>query len=180
MNAYAQVGLTIVSGILIAAVTSWISVRLAIRQFYSQKWWERKADAYASIVEALYHVKHNLETEMSAEEFGAQLSAETKEEIKRKYKESFQQINRAEGMGAFIISKRSSEILTQLRRDRDEHDEMVQGPYYEILSTDFGDIDRALKALRDEAKRDLKIGGRTQIWSKLASVAASRSRNVRQ
>ena len=71
MNLYIQIGLGIASGIVIAAFTSWISVQFAIQQFYSQKWWERKADVYASIMEALYHVKHNLETEMSAEEFGA-------------------------------------------------------------------------------------------------------------
>ena len=39
--------------ILVAIITSVVTVRLSVRAFSSQRWWERKADAYSSIINAL-------------------------------------------------------------------------------------------------------------------------------
>src|SRR6266536_1374619 len=44
----------ILPGLVIAVVTAIITVRLALRRFYSERWWERKAQAYSDILEALY------------------------------------------------------------------------------------------------------------------------------
>jgi hypothetical protein len=44
-----QIALTIFTGILIAAATSWITVQLSLKRFREEKWWERKADAYSNI-----------------------------------------------------------------------------------------------------------------------------------
>lgn len=43
----------IFKGAVVAYVASWLAVRGAIRQFSSQKWWERQEEAYREIVEAL-------------------------------------------------------------------------------------------------------------------------------
>ena len=37
-------------GAIIAIVASYITVQLSLRPFYSEKWWEKKAEAYAAIL----------------------------------------------------------------------------------------------------------------------------------
>lgn len=55
-----QIGVTVV-GMLIGP---WIAVKLSLRQFRSQRWWEKQADAYTRLLEALYIMQWNLgETE---------------------------------------------------------------------------------------------------------------------
>src|SRR6266508_6032808 len=48
-----QIAVSIFSAILISVITSWITVRLALKQFYSERWWVRKDEAYTSIIDAL-------------------------------------------------------------------------------------------------------------------------------
>src|SRR5438094_5124193 len=45
---------TVLSGLFIAAVTSILTVRLALWRFHSEKWWERKAELYSRLMEALF------------------------------------------------------------------------------------------------------------------------------
>jgi hypothetical protein len=46
--------LSSLSGLLIAIVTSFLTVRLAVWRFHSEKWWEKKAEIYAKLLEALF------------------------------------------------------------------------------------------------------------------------------
>jgi len=48
----AEVALSIFTAIVIAAISSWITVQLSLRKFRAERWWERKAEAYSKIIEA--------------------------------------------------------------------------------------------------------------------------------
>ena len=47
----------LLTGIIIAAVSAWVTVQLSLRKFRKEKWWERKADTYSNVIEALYNSK---------------------------------------------------------------------------------------------------------------------------
>lgn len=51
----------LVIGVVIAVVSAHVTVRLAIRRFRAEKWWERKADIYAAVFNALHEVNRDLE-----------------------------------------------------------------------------------------------------------------------
>lgn len=36
---------------LVSVITAYITVRLSVKQFSSQRWWEKKAEAYSHIIE---------------------------------------------------------------------------------------------------------------------------------
>lgn len=48
--------------IAIGAITSflgaWLAANLALKRFYKEKMWERKAAAYTTIFEALHHIRN--------------------------------------------------------------------------------------------------------------------------
>ena len=47
--------LTTIPAIVAAVVTAVLTVRLSFRRFQAERWWDRKADAYANIIGALQH-----------------------------------------------------------------------------------------------------------------------------
>jgi hypothetical protein len=155
MNFFEQFGQTILSAIIIAAITSWITVRLTLKQFYSQRWWERKAEAYTRIIEALYHVKNNLQRLLDATERGTEIQEDRRKELAFKSSESYEEIYKAEGIGAFVISKSASRILTELRSNLEKEKSVPS--WYTYLDESLFYVNECLKELRIEAKRDLKI-----------------------
>ena len=46
------------TSILVAVVVAVITVRLSMKSFVSQRWWERKAEAYSKIMEQLSYCEH--------------------------------------------------------------------------------------------------------------------------
>ena len=44
-------------GIVIAAASSWITVQLSRRQFQTNRWWEKKVEAYERVIEAFHTAK---------------------------------------------------------------------------------------------------------------------------
>ena len=47
----------LIPGIIIACLASILTVRLAIRRFHEEKWWEKKQEMYSRLLEILHHLK---------------------------------------------------------------------------------------------------------------------------
>ena len=45
----------VIPSLVVGVCTAIITVRLSLRRFRSERWWERKADVYSRIVEALHN-----------------------------------------------------------------------------------------------------------------------------
>jgi hypothetical protein len=45
---------SLLPSLIVGICTAIFSVRLALRRFHAERWWERKAEAYSQIEEALY------------------------------------------------------------------------------------------------------------------------------
>ena len=56
--------------IMIAAVSSWITVQLSLRRFRTEKWWERRVAAYERLIEVLHHSKAFFERHLKASSRG--------------------------------------------------------------------------------------------------------------
>ena len=59
--------LQIVIALIVAVTTSILTVWLSLRRYYREKWWEAKMRAYTDIIQALHHMKHDLEISIAAE-----------------------------------------------------------------------------------------------------------------
>ena len=140
------------SKIVLALLVAFVTVRLSIRQFASQKWWERKADAYATIIEALSHELSQAFTIMDAEERGETHQRDAAA-IERS-KEAQRRIGQAAAAGSFIISEEAANDLAILRRELlgiDAHS------LYEHVSGEYEVMNKCLKALRERARLDLGL-----------------------
>src|SRR5215467_9657180 len=57
LEATTSLALDVLKGAAVAFVASWLAVKGAVRQFSSQRWWERQEEAYRKIVENLSRIQ---------------------------------------------------------------------------------------------------------------------------
>jgi hypothetical protein len=152
-----QTLISILAGLIIAFFTSWITVRFALKQFFSERWWERKADAYSKIVEALYHIKNVLQVDLELEEQGKSISKERFTKLVQKANVGYEELYKAEGIGAFVISKEVTTSLTQLKSNLKKEEKNFNRSYTDFLDSQVFHLNKCLDEIRLYAKRDLKI-----------------------
>ena len=68
-----EIFLKVLSGIAIAAVSSWITVQLSKHKFRSERWWEKKVEAYERVIEAFHNSKKFDTEHMTAKERGSEV-----------------------------------------------------------------------------------------------------------
>jgi hypothetical protein len=155
MDPWTQLLFSIISGVVVAIVTSLVTVHLSLRRFYSERWWERKAEAYSSIIESLHHVKNNLEALMDAEERGRTISEDTRKQLADLSAKGYREVEKATSIGAFIISDHAANSLMELRRRFQQRDPEMS--WYNYLESRLTAIDQCLVEMRTTARKDLKV-----------------------
>lgn len=155
MNSYLDMIINnIFPAVLVAILTSIITVRLSIKQFYTQKWWEKKADTYSKIIEELSYLQFYFGELFDEGVQIKQISDEDREELRKKYKNSKQLIFKTYASGAYIISNNSIKALEELIKELDE--EKPNCHFVDNYDRWYGKTKDCINKIREEAKRDLK------------------------
>lgn len=142
---------TLVPSLIVAVLTAVITVRLSLRRFRTERWWEHKADVYSRIVGALYNVAEYCSEESRATLRGADIG----EDAKQRYKEAHRDLKKVTAIGAYIISDEVAEALAKLearpRLASDEYD------FLQALDADYKAYKATLEEVRELAKKDLGV-----------------------
>ena len=143
--------------LLIAFVIPFISIRFALRQFYTQKWWETKSIAYSRIIELLSNYRF-----ASGELFNHYLTSEVYSKlIINKYElmlsESFHEIQRQRSIGAFVVSTEVIKELDFFVRRVDTNQDLIDGNKQGALDSNSGFAGECIDKIKAIAKKDLKI-----------------------
>jgi hypothetical protein len=138
-----------------AFVTSWLTVRLSLKKFHSERWWERKAEAYSKIIEAFHDLLsyYNALAEDYLTENG--VPQQRFDELKARYESARSDVDRATSIGAYIISNEASEALTRYsKRPRLKWRDNAPFDFYDNEAVHCR---TTLDRLRQLAKKDLKV-----------------------
>lgn len=154
MDIYTDLLIATLSGIFVAVFASILSVNLAMRRFYSEKWWERKAEAYSRIVEELYHVLNSLDTCLVYFDQGEELPQEDQNEINRLSNQAYKELYKAECIGAFIISDDVANALSQMREK--EKNLSLDDPMELRLRARSNIVSECLNTVKSLARKELK------------------------
>ena len=148
--------------ILVAIITSVVTVRLSVRAFSSQRWWERKADAYSSIINALSQELAAAWRILDAEERrqpGAPDGAPPllrDAEARTRRREAQLRLHEAASEGAFFISESAAKHLDKLRVALAGID-IPGGGLYEHVEAEYTALNTCLAGIREYAHRDLGV-----------------------
>ena len=145
----------IVVGIVVAIVSARITVHYALRRFYSEKWWEKKPEAYGSIVEALHHMKNHADVHMEHDMRGSEPSEETQKELSERFHHAHAEVRKRADIGTFVISDEAVKALHMLEKDLEASDN-TQG-WYGHLQLEYDAVKKCLVAMREIAKNDLGL-----------------------
>jgi len=145
----------IFTAIIIAAVSSWITVQLSLKQFRSERWWERKAKAYERLIKALHHSKKFFDDHLKAEYDGKEISDEIDKELRAKSTVARNEIEKVMDIGGFIVCE---EALDRLKQYRNEVDKASQRKsWFEYLDASLVATETCINDLIKIARQDLKI-----------------------
>ena len=145
----------ILVGLLIATVSAWVTVQLSLKRFRSEKWWERKVEAYERVIEALHHRKAFADAHYEEWFEGQKHSQERQDQLSRGVKESIKEIEKAANVGAFLFS---GEAQGRLARYKRESREALKGSdIHEMINSSSKAVDSCLSDLIELARKDLRI-----------------------
>lgn len=140
-------------GVPVALLTAWFTVKFALRRFQSEKWFERRVDAYTEVIEALHFMKHCTERQLRAAERGTDIPQEIEDELVASYRKGLADLRRLTDMGALLFSSEAIEILDTLNNELLAATDAPS--WWEHLDAESAAISKCLAALRPIAKRDL-------------------------
>lgn len=139
---------------LVAAVVSLYNARF--RRFTREHWWERRADAYTKVMQALsdlveYH-RRVYDSHLESKE----LSDETMKELEKRWKRGYRQTMEAANIGAFLFSSEAEAALKAFQRGPERHGE--PGDWFSEVEEDYMAAERCLQELVKCSKKDLSVG----------------------
>lgn len=140
---------------MVAVITAFLAVKLSLRRFYTERWWERKAETYSRIVEALHKYKR-YDQEKFDREMEYPSDDDGREEIlAHQWAESNAELEKAVDLGAFIVSEEVETIIRNFlsRKIGDPNIEAL----FEIIETDLVHVEKCLSDVKAAAKKDLGL-----------------------
>lgn len=157
---------TIISGLLIAVATSILTVWLALWRFHSEKWWERKAELYSKLIEALYDMYcydrewldgYEADHQYESPEQEQKRKARLAERLARHTKGE-EEVQKIAVIGSFIVSDAVAADIMRMRKQYDAamasfHDADI----YDVVGGCMKAVEECLGSVREHAKQDLGI-----------------------
>lgn len=150
-----QVVISLVPALLVASFTSWLTVRLSLRRFRAERWWDHKAEAYSRIVEALHNLVEYCSVMSDAAVHRATISDARQKELSDNYNSAYRDLRKAAGIGAYIISDEVASTLSKLEaRPRLGFEDNAP---WDVYDDDSAAYKKALEQIRCFAKKDLGV-----------------------
>ena len=141
---------------LIAVLTAVVTVWLALRRFYSEQWWSRKAQAYVEILSSLFKVKSYVHTRLTQNMSAFALMAADEAELLQRAREGYDELFRSAAVNVLFLPARAQALLENILP-------FVRNSWlpdaYEQLEPVMAAIETCISELRAIAKIDLKRDG---------------------
>ena len=143
---------TIAVSTLAAILAARLTLRAAAAQFTSERWWERKADAYSALVHSLHAMRGYVQTLQDVHAGTPGPMAE--EHLKVQWRHGREELARAAAQHAFVIH---TDAAAELDKVAGALRFATNGrPHPESLPGEAEAIESGLRRIREIAARDLR------------------------
>ncbi|EPO5276217.1 hypothetical protein ACTM7X_16850 [Citrobacter braakii] len=156
MNYIYQLVISVVAG----GLGAWIAMLFALKRFYSEKWWEKRAGALIELTNAIYQVKVLQDYYSDLKEYQRlgpdeypnfiELSAEKLSKLQISAAEAKDLIVKYSNIGPLLVTESVSKLLTDYLKREDKVDYEVN---FQGLDTD--DAEEHLLSLTNKLLEDL-------------------------
>ena len=144
----------LIPALVVSVLTSLLTVRLSLRQFYTQRWWERKAEAYSEIMKHLSTFKFFID-ELEFSRLTEEADSQARNNTERGYKEEMAAITKAAACGSYMVSDPASEALSELLAKVYEN-EWDGDNSAEALQESSEAVKHCIEVVKSEARKELR------------------------
>jgi|SRR5882672_6192399 len=145
----------VVPGIVVAVVTSIVTVRLSIRRFHAEKWWEKKHDAYSDLIDIMYGFKEYTTNHIADSVDPKGSEKRERDAWETEWKEFGKRYAKARSLASMHLSKEAMAALKTYESEKaraEENDDVFQW-----MDDDLRACTKCLSALIVAAKADLGV-----------------------
>ena len=107
-----------VVGVVVGAGGSLLSVWLSLRAHRKEKWWEKRLAAFERIIEALHHLKNDIQVEWDAHQEGRQVSEDTAKTLRADWEWSKREVDKAIHTARFMLGETAQSRLKKYQKER--------------------------------------------------------------
>lgn len=150
-----DLGIKLIPGLIIAVFTSYFTVKLSIRRFYAEKWWEKKQEIYSRLIEALHYLKRYFSEKLEDVRERGHLNEEKEEKLKIEYSQASMELDKIKDLASLLLSQNAVSIIEKY--EKDEKEALQSNSFYDYLDHSLVAVEECLKKIKIEAKIDLKI-----------------------
>ncbi len=143
----------LIPAIIVSIITAYVTVKLSLKQFYSEKWWEKKAVAYSHIIEHLSYLQYYFGEWFSEGLYEKKLTDKHKEKLSEGYRQARESITKAAAIGTYIVSDDTVTARVKLLRELEK--EGPRGNWVGDIDRCYGSVKECITKIREYAKVDL-------------------------
>ena len=137
-----------------AIIASFFTSRFALRRFYSEKWWEKKQEAYSNMLEVLHKLKNYAEQHFDRERTGHEPTDDAKKKLEADWRGFHAEYLKLRDLASFHLSNRAVDILDRYEKQK----EAAKSDFFlEWIMADLAAVTDCLEKLKKEARRDLRV-----------------------
>lgn len=143
----------LIPALIVSIITAYVTVKLSMKQFCSEKWWEKKVEAYSHIIEHLSYLQYYFDEWLSEGVHENELTDKHKEKLLESYYQAMESITKAAAIGAYIVSDDTVIALAKLLCGLKNKD--PGGDWVENIDRCYGSVKECIAKIREYAKVDL-------------------------
>lgn len=144
----------LIPALVVSIITAYVTVRLSLKQFYSERWWEKKAEAYSRIMEHLSSLQYCLREWFGESLHEKELTDDVKRQLNETYRQAEEAIRKTAGIGAYIVSDGTANALQELLREFQKKD--PSGNWLRDMDRHQYAVTESMARIREYAKADLR------------------------
>jgi hypothetical protein len=137
------------SGVAIAAV--WLASKFAYRQAHIGRVWERKAEAYSEILEAMHEIEEWFRAELDDEFLGREVSEEVQAARNFEYHGARKILRRRIAREVWLLPKEAQQRIVSMNTSMSVH----QDSWFEHLDSGLFEVRKAIADIAELAEREL-------------------------
>lgn len=139
---------------IVTAITAYITIKRSMKQFFPQRWWEKKVEAYSNIIEHLSYLQYYFGEWFDEGVGERRLGDEDKERLSKGYRQARESVKKAAAIGAYIVSDNTATALAKLLRELEKEDPI--GDWVGDVDRYYGSVKECIAKIRECAEVDLK------------------------
>lgn len=147
----------LIPALIVSIITAYLTVKLSMRQFYSQRLWDRKAELYSLIIENLTNFEYSFNEWLKNFPTGGELAVTDQKRLSEDYRKAKEFITKIAPIARYIISDDAIDAISEILSEFKDYEPNLGWYEYLYLSRHHRILKECIIDIVKYREEDLKI-----------------------